>query len=336
RYANRAGVDCWLVPMATSDHAMLLNAPLVVVVPDLAYVEFPPLFSSVWMEDTDARVRRVVSRAAHLVAYSRHVADRHVIAHLGIDRERVHVIPHAPFDGLAALTGGERHGAGARTDGQPAFVREQALRALRDYVQRHARDQPACAVLASSALEAVRFVFVTTQVRATKNFLNLFGAFARLEARRDRGVKLIMTGSLDDRLADASVRSHVAAAGLEDDVLSLPGLPSDVHAACLALAQVTVVPTLFEGGFPFPFAESLSVGTPALMSAIPIVCEVIPAAIRSQVLFDPQDIREMADRIDWALDHRAELLALERPVYAELCRRDWTDVADDYRRVLRL
>ena len=61
-----------------------------------------------------------------------------------------------------------------------------------------------------------------------------------------------------------SARDHLVRAHLQTDVISVPGLPSDVHAAFFQLARLTVVPTMFEGGFPFPFCESLSVGTPVV------------------------------------------------------------------------
>jgi glycosyltransferase involved in cell wall biosynthesis len=122
--------------------------------------------------------------------------------------------------------------------------------------------------------------------------------------------------------------------GIAAKVIALPGLPSDVHAALFLLARLTIVPTFFEGGFPFPFCESLSLGVPVVMSAIPVTRDVIPASLHPLVLFDPYSVDEMAQRMDWALDHRDELLSLELPVDRALRRRTWDDVAAEYVDVL--
>jgi glycosyltransferase involved in cell wall biosynthesis len=95
-----------------------------------------------------------------------------------------------------------------------------------------------------------------------------------------------------------------------------------------------VVPTLFEGGFPFPFSESLSVGTPVVMSDISVTREVVPPDLQPVMLFDPYDVEAIADRIAWALDHRSVLLARQRPFHAALQRRTWHDVAGEYRATL--
>jgi hypothetical protein len=52
-------------------------------------------------------------------------------------------------------------------------------------------------------------------------------------------------------------------------------------------------------------------------------------------LFDPYDSGSIADRIQWALEHRAELLAQERTAYAALTERTWDDVAREYFEVFR-
>jgi glycosyltransferase involved in cell wall biosynthesis len=327
RRANgRADVDVWMAPYPGTTHPLRLKAPLVAVVPDLVYAEFPSLFDSVWAARIDAKARRLVGRARAVITYSRHTADRHVAEHLGIPRARVRVIPHAPFDA-----------------GRSVPSRDEAQHVIAAYLAQDLKDEKARTKrTGGSPIDYVRglpfdeiaYLFVSAQVRPTKNYLNLFRAFERLLRRRYRNVKLVMTGIV--RPDDATgLRDYLTKARLDLDIVSLPDLPSPVHGAFMRLAALTDVPTLFEGGFPFPFSESLSVGTPVAMSAIPVTREVIPADLQPLMLFDPYDIDSIATRLAWCLDHRDELLARQQTLHATLCRRTWRDAADEYVQVLR-
>lgn len=328
RRANRrSGVDVWLAPYPGTTHPLRLRAPIVVVVPDLVYAEFPSLFDSAWALRIDDKARKLVARAGAVITYSRHTADRHVAAHLGIRRDRVRVIPHAPFE-----AGGD------------APSRAAAWDLIQDYLAKDLKDEKAALRrTGGSPLEYVRglpfdeidYLFVSAQVRPTKNYLNLFRAFERLLRRRYRNLKLVMTGIV--RPEDPSgLYGLLQASRLDLDIVSVPDLPSAVHGAFMRLAALTVVPTLFEGGFPFPFSESLSVETPVAMSAIPVVREVVPDDLQPLMLFDPYDVDDITVRLAWCLDHREALLQRQRLLHAELRRRRWSDAAEEYVQVLRL
>jgi glycosyltransferase involved in cell wall biosynthesis len=170
-------------------------------------------------------------------------------------------------------------------------------------------------------------------VRPHKNLFNLLTAFDALVRERYLPLKLFTTGNMT--YAAPHVQSFLTERCLELDVINVPDLPSDIHAAFYGLAELTVVPTLFEGGFPFPFTESLSVDTPVVMSNIPAVREVLPDQLVPLALFDPYDPNSIADRIQWALEHRAELLREERTAYDELTQRTWDDVVKEYFDVFR-
>ena len=316
RSANRRGVDVWFVPHPTAHRARALTAPIVVAVPDLVYVHMPEVFPPSLTSDIDLRVRRLVPRAAAVISYSRFVADRHVSAYLGVDPSRVHVVPHGSFDAAARLAARPGDGPGRRA---------RAAQLVRDFLGSQAPVR----------FEEIEYLFVTTQVRPYKNYLNLFSAFARLRSRRSAPLKLVFTGSLDALLEGVPVREHLVRAGLEADVISMSSLPSDVHAAFFQLAVLTVVPTLFEGGFPFPFYESLSVDTPVVISAIPVTLEIVPQDLQPVMLFPPNDVAAMAGRIEWALGHRSELLRRQQALFVELRRRTWADAAKDYVAILK-
>ena len=50
--------------------------------------------------------------------------------------------------------------------------------------------------------------------------------------------------------------------------------------------------------------------------------------------FDPYDWKDIADRIEWALNHREELLEVQRKTYAELSKRTWADVVGEHIAIL--
>jgi hypothetical protein len=106
-------------------------------------------------------------------------------------------------------------------------------------------------------------------------------------------------------------------------------------AACYRLADLAVNPSLSEGGCPFTLTEALSVGTPVVMARIPVTEEVVAdEEMRNMMLFDPYDWRDVASRIEWALQHREVLLSAQNEFYLVLSKRTWRDVVDDHVAIL--
>src|SRR6185312_4934604 len=99
-----------------------------------------------------------------------------------------------------------------------------------------------------------------------KNLLNLIKAFEIMLRAKFIKLKLIITANLG---CIPEIYNYVQEKKLHYDIISLCDIPSNVLAALFCFAKCTVNPTLFEGGFPFTFSESYSVGTPSVMSRIP-------------------------------------------------------------------
>lgn len=323
---RRRDIRAWLVPLPGSAHAAELRAPLVVAVPDLVYVDFPTLYPKAAVDVLDARVRAVAERAAAVVSYCEHVRSSHVVRHLGVAAERAHVIVNAP------MNAGREMGAASEEDRRAA-----AAAILAEHFRGRREPQgafpPGGAYLVDFPFAEIDFIFASSQVRPHKNYVNLIRAFTLLLRRKRMPIKLFFTGRWEDDCT--GMRELVASQRLWLDVVSVPDLPPEVHAAFYRLAAVTVVPTLFEGGIPFPFTESMSVGTPVVMSSIPVTRERIAADLAALMLFDPYDPTDMAEKIAWALDHRQALAERQQELYATLCRRTWDDVAREYLALLR-
>jgi glycosyltransferase involved in cell wall biosynthesis len=117
----------------------------------------------------------------------------------------------------------------------------------------------------------------------------------------------------------------------------LTGLSTQELAAFYRMAALAVNPSLFEGGLPFTFSESLSVGTPIVMARIPVTVDAIhDSELRERMLFDPYDWKDIAARIEWALGNRDELARRQSAYFeSEIATRSWDDVLGDYVEILR-
>ena len=179
---------------------------------------------------------------------------------------------------------------------------------------------------------SVKFLFYASQFRPNKNVISLLKAYAYLLGKRLIGHKLILTGNPQ---ALPAIQSFISAHFLENEVLCLHGLETQELAACYKLADLAVNPSLSEGGCPFTFTEALSVDTPVVMARIPVAEEILnDAALQAMTFFDPYDWQDMAYRIDWALQHRDQLLAVQRKAYTALAKRSWKDVVKEHVDVL--
>jgi glycosyltransferase involved in cell wall biosynthesis len=318
RRANRRrDVGLWFVPTIAWTEVAGLEAKVVLSVPDLVYLSFPTSFASPYFEAVDAAARSLLGKAAGIVCFSEHVKQAHVLPSLEGDADRVFVVKHGAID------------LGERLD-LPATTDASALRvAAREVVRDHQASLPQeRRYLRDFDLGSATFVLYSSQVRPHKNFLNLFRAVELVLRERHRSFKLITTGNFG---ADEELHAFVGSRRLEYDILSLHDVPAKVLAALNALATCSISASLFEGGFPFTFSEAFSVGTPSVLSAIPVVdAEIDDQALRRAMLFDPHDPRDIAARLEGALADPRRLYELERPLYERLRARTWTHVAEDY------
>lgn len=142
--------------------------------------------------------------------------------------------------------------------------------------------------------------------RPQKNLATLIHAFHQIKDRWP-DLCLVMTGQLrsmrrpgrelSKAFADKmpSTIDLVAALGLKDRV-QVTGFVSDqVLGNLYRGASVFVLPSLFEG-FGMPAVESLALGTPTLVSDLPVLREVTLG--QAHYVANPRDAAEMADRID--------------------------------------
>ena len=170
-----------------------------------------------------------------------------------------------------------------------------------------------------------------TQDRETKNVVTVVDAVAQLLRHEALNLKLLMTTPIHVGATWTPLPRRIASDGLDLDVLSLPDLPRDVHAALYHGAAVAVHASFYEGGqAPFPFHEAVSVGTPCLIADGPHTREFLSTADPQDFVFDPSDPLSLAIAIRAILSDRAAALARQRAFIAATPARRWRDVAADY------
>jgi len=86
--------------------------------------------------------------------------------------------------------------------------------------------------------------------------------------------------------------------------------------ALMKEANFLVVPSGAYENFPVTIAEAFSVGLPVIASGHGSLCEVVED-LRTGLHFRPGDPEHLADRVEWAWEHPAELAEMRREARAE-------------------
>jgi glycosyltransferase involved in cell wall biosynthesis len=320
----RKDISAWYSPTAFWPTFNDIRAPRLMCVPDVVLNEFPTGFSQLGgarLEKDFNKLETAIYQGEYFVTYSERVKWDTLVRSYGADPDSVYVVRHGAnrLDDLIRVTG---------------------------FPDSAAATYALCCRLWASSLNKdlhraydglkmnpeMRFIFYASQFRPNKNIITLLRAYEYLLRRRYVGHKLVLTGY---PLESDDISKFIIDRNLVNDVLCLRNLSEQELAACYHLADLAVNPSLSEGGCPFTFTEAMSVGTPVVMARIPVTEEVITdPTLQAAMLFDPFDWREMASRIEYGLNNRDSLRALEQPFYDRLAQRTWRDVVDDYVAIL--
>lgn len=327
-FANdHVAVQGWLSIFPTFDLAVRLKAPLAVIFPDAIPKVIHEYTDMAWgiaghHAHWQAKVTGLVRRADQLVTFSKHVRDQQLGRLFGIDPDRVNVVPHASPDLLPALP--FINGRVGTSDS-----RFEAAEILREHASERGWHY-----LAAYPFDQVPYVAVSTQDRVTKNIHLILESVLRL-VRHDRiDLKILSTAPLHYGATWTALPSAIERDLALRDLVSLPDLPRQEHAALYHCAEVAVHASIFEGGHaPFPFYEAVSVGTPCLMANGPHLEELMETEPGLRPFtFDPGNAAQLAARIREVREARVDVLRIQQDIYARLSGRGWSDVAAAYAR----
>lgn len=320
--ANRQDVDIWFVPALFWPETRGLKQIRAITAPDLVTEAFPYVCADYpGFAPSAEKCRATIQTGEHFITYCDYIRKTLLVD--GYGKTDVRVIPH-PINStseniqIATQYSIQRN---EKRDLTEIFAR-QKLNRLWDSAVYWKN------LYEGATLENVKYIFYASQARPYKNILNLLRAYRELVNKRYINVKLVLTCNLS---VIPELYHYVEQYGMQPDVIALHGVDGQGLAALYRCAELVVNPTLYEGGFPFTFAEGMSVGTPSVMSDIPQVRDVIePYGLAEEMLFDPNDVQAIADKIEYGLMHKAELYQKELPVFNAMACRTENVVAQEY------
>lgn len=317
-------VRAWYCPTAFWPAFNKIKAPRVMCVPDVVLSDFPAAFSTIGgnrIAQVYYDVKSAIESGSHYITYSDAVKQYTLVDQFGVRESKVSVIHHAPNDLSSWVT----------VNGFPdveATSRNYCEQLFRSALKKSSNPSYTTGFENSK----VGFIFYASQFRPNKNVLSLLRAYECLLRKRLIKHKLVLTGHPD---ASPELKSFINKHQLENDVICLHGLSIQQLAACYKLADLAVNPSLSEGGCPFTFTEALSVSTPVVMARIPVSEEILTdLELQEVTFFDPYDWKDIADKIEWALEHRDALLNIQMVAYNSLTERTWTNVVNEHIDVL--
>jgi len=317
-------VSAWYCPTAFWPAFHEIKKPRLMCMPDIVLTEFPSAFSRIGGERTMRifeQIQKSVAKASHFVTYSQNVKWATLVDQYGVPAEKISVINHAP-----SLLNHKVDVVGYSES------EDISLDLCKNLLFSAFRKSSNPLYTAGFENWNVDYLFYASQFRPNKNVIALLKAYKYLLRDKYIGVKLVLTGNPEHA---PEIKDFISDNFLEKDVICISGLSVSELAACYKMAKLAVNPSLSEGGCPFTFTEALSVGTPVVASRIAVAEEVLTESkLQDATFFDPYDWRDMANKIEWGLENRAALLALQRPYFDELKKRTWADVVSEHINVL--
>jgi glycosyltransferase involved in cell wall biosynthesis len=186
-----------------------------------------------------------------------------------------------------------------------------------------AAEQPTARERLGFASSRVLVGFVGALGDRRKAFDTVFAAWTSLCRRHDWDADLVVVGTGAElplwrqRADEAGLRDRVHFLGFRDDVPNV-----------LAALDALVHPARYEA-YGLSVHEALCRGIPAFVSRIAGVAEQYPAALSPLLIDDPNDDRELADRLFAWRQNVAATRTLVAPVSSALRARTWDMMAGD-------
>lgn len=316
---NQNEIDVCFIPSMVWPQIKDLKCKKVLAAPDIVFYDFPTQFRGV--SGMHNRIRNSISSADSIICYSEHVKQHHLINICGVEAEKITVIKHANVDM-------SEHIKVSKSIEKYLSPLLNAKEIVKVYNNTHFYPGD---ILYKTDISRFDYLIYSSQFRPHKNIFNLIKAIKIINVDMQRNIKLILTGNI--AYIDY-IQKYIQENHLENDILVFYDLPSEVLASINSLARCSVNPTLFEGGFPFTFSEAYSVGTPSIMSDIPVVrAEIQNTNLSQKMLFNPYNPHSIADKIIWAIENRDVLFKEQAVLYEKFSKRTWKQVVLEYNNV---
>lgn len=190
----------------------------------------------------------------------------------------------------------------------------------------------------TGAVEAVRhkyglpesFVLYVGTIEPRKNLVRLFQAFDLVRRQGCNSSALALVGNRG--WSDATILSSVERLGLNGAVRVLGHAPTEDVVALYNLADVVVLPSLYEG-FGLPVIEAMACGTPVVTSPNGSLAEIAGSAAE---FVDPTQVDSIAAGLRAVLSDRERRADLHAAGLRRAAQFSWEAAAQQTRRVYEL
>ncbi len=306
--------DVWYSPTAFWPEFNDINALTITCIPDLVCEEFALNFSCsnspLQLIDRVSKISKTVEKGKYFVTYCDYVKETLLVNKFSVDRSNIRSILMFTNDLFPEID--VQNAFKYHINANYIFARELLQRL---YMYNINSLNSSCFISdVSFSFDDIKYIFYSSQVRESKNILNLVRAYDFLLRKEKVTCKLFLTGNYED---SPELKEYIYIHNLQNDVLCFWNVPNQILAALYACAELSVNPTLYEGGFPFTFSEGMSVGTPSVMSRIPQVEEFVFGWDLEDCLFDPYNFVDIADKILYGLNNRDLLIQKQYPLFKQ-------------------
>ncbi len=165
-----------------------------------------------------------------------------------------------------------------------------------------------------------------------KNIAGLIKAFELLKSKGYRDLKLVLAGHLPVHASE--LKQVIMRSRFRNDIFFTGYVPDRVLAGLYTYAEVFVFPSLYEG-FGIPILEAFLYGAPVACSRVAALPEIAGDAA---IYFDPNNIEDMANVLDYLLTHEDDRKMLITRGKERVALFTWEKAArktlDVYKRVL--
>jgi glycosyltransferase involved in cell wall biosynthesis len=229
--------------------------PYIVTIHDFQHEYYPEFFTL-----KERIIRKIIYRTgkyANLVVCESQFVKKDIIKFLGVDEEKIRVIPSPPPSYLINIKIDEKK-----------MIEIKKLYNLPD-----------------------KYLFYPANFWFHKNHIKLLEALFLIKRRYGEEIPLILVGSKQNNFDN--VMKKIRELGMESQVKYLGYVPDDDMPYLYKLSTALVMPTLFES-VSLPIWEAFYLGCPVVSSN---VCALPEQVRNAGLLFDPQNIQDIAKKV---------------------------------------
>jgi glycosyltransferase involved in cell wall biosynthesis len=322
-------IDIWFNPDPFWTALQYVPGPKLSWFNDFIFCDYPSSYAATDVHDLLVKSKYAAVYIDHFVCVSDYVMRKHAVGYCELPSEKLSMIANPPIDHEGMLDISICQFKSDRLLAQK-FIHSSLKKTLprwqgqleRSLFLHHVVNYP----FASND-----FIFVSTANLPHRNLITVARAL-NLLVRTEFFSISVFTTAIMNMMGDSDLELYLKTECLFGDYLSVGKLADLERAVLYILASVTIHPSPFEGTFPLPFAESVSVGTPCIIPFRQAYAHFIPKRYWSCVFYEDSP-QALATRIRDIMANRADIAAEQLELLNFLRQATWDSVAAQYQNI---